>query len=124
MADNKERNVKEENSSNDEDRQEPKLTWHLPEIIYITDSEEEGETESERSQEVIIISSDEENLEDKINDPDYRYYQLQRHENFDTRLYTMRSYAALSLLSQHYDRKFIIPPIILAAASVALYSFS
>ena len=68
MADNKERNVKEEN---DEDRQEPKLTnWHLPEIIYVSDSEEEVEPESERSQEVIIISSDEENLEAKSNDPE------------------------------------------------------
>ena len=67
MADNKKRNVKEEN---DEGRQEPKLiNWHLPEIIYISDSEEEVEPESERSPEVIIISSDKENLEAKSDDP-------------------------------------------------------
>jgi len=64
--------LKLENSSGEEDRKDPKLTWHVPEVIYITDSEEEAETESyrsqERSQEVIVISSDEESHEDEIND--------------------------------------------------------
>ena len=40
MADSKKRNANE-NSSDEEDREDPKLTWHVPEVIYITDSEEE-----------------------------------------------------------------------------------
>ena len=78
MADSKKRNVNEENSSDEEDRKNPKLRWHVPEVIYITDSEEEGETESHRSQErsqemgigdeVIVISSDEESHEIEDNE--------------------------------------------------------
>jgi len=72
MADSKKRNVNEENSSDEEDRKNPKLRWHVPEVIYITDSEEEGETESHRSQErsheVIVISSDEKSHENEFND--------------------------------------------------------
>ena len=50
MADSKRRTANEENSSDEEDdRKDPKLRWHVPEVICIADSEKEGETESHRS---------------------------------------------------------------------------